>query len=75
MAISGIYDKVIIKFKITIMKFKHSNVHISKFISNVCKGRNIEELKEAEDNFTKYLELVKEICERQSSESYFDDSD
>ncbi|MBK8245379.1 MAG: hypothetical protein IPK88_18275 [Saprospiraceae bacterium] len=51
--------------------------NVSKFISNISKGRNEIELLEAEENFTKYLLVVKDIVERLEKEgtstSFFDE--
>lgn len=48
-----------------------------QFIRELCKGKNEEELFEAEENFREYLMVVKEICDRiereDKGESDFDD--
>lgn len=37
---------------------------ISQFVRELCKGKTEEELKEAEQNFSDYLLLIKEMCDR-----------
>ena len=34
------------------------------FIRELCRGKTEPEILEAEENFRRYLELVKRICER-----------
>lgn len=42
--------------------------NVSKFINNISKGRSEIELLEAEENFTKYLLVVKDIVDRLEKE-------
>lgn len=42
---------------------------ISLLVRDVCKGKTVEELQVAEENFRAYLLLVKEICDRMENDS------
>lgn len=37
---------------------------ISQFVRELCKGKSEAELQEAEQNFSDYLLLIKEMCDR-----------
>jgi len=50
------------------MQIKRQNKNPIPFIRELCKHKTEEEIIEAEENFRRYLLLIKRICERLEGE-------
>lgn len=53
------------------MNYEHKEI---PFVRELCKGDSEEEIREAEDNFRRFLGVIKRMAERLHEEEAVDDS-